>query len=94
MIFNTFDSDIKDATSALDIFKKKFGLFGKSLSQWGNVREEWDNKIGDIVKDSSVDTNDKKARRKARKEAKKKLVAYTLMLVSNAPKMKSLLSFS
>lgn len=73
MIFNTFDSDIKDATSALDIFKKKFGLFGKSLSQWGNVREEWDNKIGDIVKDSSVDTNDKKARRKARKEAKKEV---------------------
>lgn len=70
MIFNTFDSDIKDATSALDVFKKKFGLFGKSLSQWGNIRSEWKGKINDIVKASVSDTDGKKAKRKAQKEAK------------------------
>lgn len=73
MIFNTFDSDIKDATSALDIFKKKFGLFGKSLSQWGDVRSEWKKEINDVVDASGVDRNDKKATRKARKEAKKQV---------------------
>lgn len=70
MIFNTFDSDIKDATSALDIFKKKFGLFGKSLSQWGDARKEWNAELKKIVKESGVDIDDKKATRKARKEAK------------------------
>ena len=70
MIFNTFDSDIKDATSALDIFKKKFGLFGKSLSQWGDVRSKWNDKLDKVIADSGVDNNNKRARRKARKEAK------------------------
>lgn len=70
MIFNTFDSDIKDATSALDVFKKKFGLFGKSLSQWEDVRKKWNAKLYDVVDASGVDRNDKKATRKAKKEAK------------------------
>lgn len=70
MIFNTFDSDIKDATSALDVFKKKFGLFGKSLSQWEDVRKKWNAKLYDVVDTSGVDRNDKKATRKAKKEAK------------------------
>ena len=70
MIFNTFDSDIKDATSALDIFKKKFGLFGKSLSQWGELRSEWNKEIDKITVNSGANTKDKKAKRKAQKEAK------------------------
>ena len=76
MIFNTFDSDIKDATSALDIFKKKFGLFGKSLSQWGDIRGKWNEKINKIVADSGVDTDDKKATRKAKKEAKNQVGSF------------------
>lgn len=70
MIFNTFDSDIKDATSALDVFKKKFGLFGKSLSQWEDIQKKWNAKLYDVVDASGVDRNDKKATRKAKKEAK------------------------
>ena len=66
----SFDSDIKDATSALDIFKKKFGLFGKSLSQWGELRSKWNKEIDTIAADSGVDAKDKKATRKAKKEAK------------------------
>lgn len=76
MIFNTFDSDIKDATSALDIFKKKFGLFGKSLSQWEDIRSEWKDKIDDIIDASGVDRDDKKATRKAKKEAKNQVGSF------------------
>ena len=74
-IFNTFDSDIKDATNTLDIFKKKFGLFGKSISQWEdlwskrnkNIIEKATENLGKSLDDPSLS---KKEVRKAKKEAK------------------------